>query len=71
MACCMAERSSAGLGCVWAAGTEWITDPGTGSYTGDPDLRNRLRSTAAHATLQMGSRRGSPTCPACASELLV
>jgi hypothetical protein len=42
--------------CVWAAGTEWITDPGTGVYTGDPELRNRLRSTAAHATVQLGCR---------------
>lgn len=42
--------------CIWAAGTEWITDPGTGVYTGDPDLRNRLRSTAAHATVQPGCR---------------
>jgi hypothetical protein len=42
--------------CVWAAGREWITDPGTGSYTGEPDVRNRLRSTSAHATLQLGDR---------------
>jgi hypothetical protein len=42
--------------CVWADGVEWVTDPGTGSYTGDPDLRNRLRSTAAHATIQLGRR---------------
>jgi hypothetical protein len=42
--------------CLWADGVEWITDPGTGSYTGDPDLRNRLRRTAAHATLQLGDR---------------
>ncbi|HXV77337.1 MAG TPA: alginate lyase family protein [Candidatus Polarisedimenticolaceae bacterium] len=42
--------------CVWAAGTEWITDPGSGSYTGQPALRNRLRATAAHATLQLGDR---------------
>jgi len=42
--------------CVWADGVEWITDPGSGSYTGDPALRNRLRSTAAHATLQLGER---------------
>jgi len=41
---------------VWAAGVEWITDPGTGCYTRDPELRNRLRSTAAHATLQLGRR---------------
>jgi len=42
--------------CVWADGVEWVTDPGTGSYTGDPELRNRLRSTAAHATMQLGRR---------------
>ncbi len=42
--------------CVWAGGIEWIADPGSGSYTGDPALRNRLRATAAHATLQLGSR---------------
>lgn len=41
---------------VWAGGVEWIADPGTGSYTGDPGLRNRLRSTAAHATLQLDRR---------------
>lgn len=43
-------------GAIWADGREWITDPGTGAYTGDPTLRNRLRSTAAHATLQLGMR---------------
>jgi uncharacterized heparinase superfamily protein len=42
--------------CVHAAGVEWIPDPGTGSYTGDPGLRDRLRSTSAHATLQLGTR---------------
>jgi len=42
--------------CVWAGGVEWIADPGTGSYTGDPGLRNQLRSTAAHATLQLDRR---------------
>jgi hypothetical protein len=42
--------------CVWTKGTEWITDPGTGVYTSDPGLRNRLRSTSAHATLQLGCR---------------
>jgi hypothetical protein len=42
--------------CVWSDGVEWITDPGSGNYTGDPELRNRLRSTAAHATLQLGER---------------
>jgi uncharacterized heparinase superfamily protein len=46
--------------CVWASGTEWITDPGTGTYSADPSLRNRLRSTAAHATLQLGTREQNP-----------
>ena len=42
--------------CIWAGGVEWITDPGTGGYTGDPALRNRMRATAVHATLQLGDR---------------
>jgi hypothetical protein len=42
--------------CLEARGVEWITDPGTGAYTSDPALRNRLRGTAAHATLQLGAR---------------
>jgi len=41
---------------LWAAGREWICDPGTGTYSANPALRNRLRSTAAHATLQLGDR---------------
>jgi uncharacterized heparinase superfamily protein len=45
---------------VWAAGVEWIPDPGTGSYTGDPGLRNRLRGTAAHATVQVGRLEQNP-----------
>jgi hypothetical protein len=39
---------------VWGGGREWVTDPGTGVYTSDPALRNRLRGVAAHATLQLG-----------------
>jgi hypothetical protein len=42
--------------CIWVGGTEWVTDPGSGSYTGQPELRNRLRGTAAHATLQLDGR---------------
>ena len=49
--------------CVWAGAVEWITDPGTGGYTGDPALRNRLRATAAHATLQLGEREQNPFAP--------
>jgi hypothetical protein len=32
-------------------GVELVSDPGTGSYFGDPELRARLRGTAAHATV--------------------
>jgi hypothetical protein len=46
--------------CVWADGIEWITDPGTGRYAGDPALRNRLRATAAHATAQIGALEPNP-----------
>jgi hypothetical protein len=42
--------------CLWADGIEWIPDPGTGVYSGDLALRNRMRSTAVHATLQLGER---------------
>jgi hypothetical protein len=45
---------------VWAKGREWIVDPGSGTYTRDPQLRNRLRATAAHATLQLGAREQNP-----------
>ena len=31
-------------------GTSWFVDPGTGCYTRDEQLRNTLRSTAAHNT---------------------
>jgi hypothetical protein len=52
--------------CLWAGGREWITDPGTGSYGGDIELRRRLRSVAAHATVQLGEREphGLPPGPA-------
>jgi uncharacterized heparinase superfamily protein len=46
--------------CVWAGGREWLTDPGTGCYSPDPGLRNRLRATAAHGTLQLGAREQNP-----------
>lgn len=41
---------------VWAAGREWITDPGGGRCTRDPGLSTHFRGTAAHATLQLGDR---------------
>jgi hypothetical protein len=36
-----------------AAGTTWIADPGTYVYSSDPVRRNRLRATAAHATVRV------------------
>jgi hypothetical protein len=45
---------------VFAGGREWIVDPGSGTYTRDAALRNRLRGTAAHATLQLGAREQNP-----------
>lgn len=36
---------------VSAGGVEFIVDPGTGCYTADPALRNRLRSVQAHSTV--------------------
>jgi hypothetical protein len=50
--------------CLWAGGREWITDPGTGSYTSDPEIRNRLRSTSAHSTVQIGEREQNRFGPA-------
>ncbi len=40
---------------LWCDGRELVVDPGTGTYSRDPELRNRLRATAAHATLQVGA----------------
>jgi hypothetical protein len=40
-----------------------VCDPGTGSYTGDPELRNALRSTRAHATLSVDDLEQSPVPP--------
>ncbi len=37
-----------------------VGDPGSGSYTGDPALRNRLRGTAAHSTVQIDGREQQP-----------
>jgi len=40
-----------------------IVDPGTGSYLGDPALRNRLRGTAMHSTVQVQGREQAPLVP--------
>ena len=37
-------------------GAPLLIDPGTGCYTIDPALRNRMRSTALHNTLQLDGR---------------
>jgi hypothetical protein len=37
-------------------GVPLLIDPGTGCYTTDPELRNRLRSTALHNTLLVDNR---------------
>ena len=41
---------------LFAGGRHFLVDPGTGSYTGDPELRNRFRSTAAHNTVMIDDR---------------
>ncbi len=60
---CAAPNGTRGVGnhthndklsfCLWAQGEWFLVDPGTGCYTRDPALRNRLRSTAAHTTLMV------------------
>lgn len=39
---------------VSAGGLEFIVDAGTGCYTRDPALRNRLREAASHSTADIG-----------------
>lgn len=34
---------------LWVDGVPWFRDPGSATYTGDPDLRNAYRSALAHA----------------------
>ncbi len=45
-------------------GVPVIVDPGTGTYTRDPALRNALRRTAAHSTLQVDGAEQAPFDPA-------
>lgn len=37
-----------------------VVDPGTGAYTARPELRNRLRATAAHATVAPPGQEQAP-----------
>lgn len=37
-----------------------VADPGTGTYTGDANLRNRLRGTAAHSTVLVEEQEQQP-----------
>ncbi|MGQ0505498.1 MAG: alginate lyase family protein [Myxococcaceae bacterium] len=41
-----------------------IVDPGTGTYSREPALRNRLRSTEAHSTVQLERQEQAPIDPA-------
>ena len=45
---------------LYADGALAVCDPGTGSYTGDPELRNALRSTRAHATVVVDGLEQAP-----------
>jgi hypothetical protein len=44
-------------------GQPLIVDPGTGTYTRDPELRNFFRGTAAHNTLQLDGVEQAPIAP--------
>jgi hypothetical protein len=43
-----------------AGGELAVCDPGTGAYTGDPELRNALRATRAHATVVVDGLEQAP-----------
>ncbi|MBI4022807.1 alginate lyase family protein [Candidatus Berkelbacteria bacterium] len=34
----------------------WIVDPGTGTYTAEPEVRNRFRSVRSHSTIEIDGR---------------
>jgi hypothetical protein len=45
-------------------GREIVTDPGTGVYTPDPDLRNLLRATRSHSTVEVDGEEQNRFDPA-------
>ncbi len=45
---------------LFADGALAVCDPGSPSYTGDPDLRNAFRSTRAHATVAVDALEQAP-----------
>lgn len=48
---------------LFANGQAWFVDTGTGCYTADYDLRNRMRSTASHNTIRVGKEEQHPFDP--------
>ena len=49
--------------CLWMNGEWFLIDPGTGVYTPDPELRNRLRSTRAHNTVAIDGKEQNTIRP--------
>jgi hypothetical protein len=48
---------------LFAGGTLAVCDPGSPSYTGDPELRNAFRATRAHATVVVDGLEQAPILP--------
>jgi hypothetical protein len=48
---------------LFVAGSLAVCDPGSPSYTGDPDLRNAFRATRAHATVVVDGLEQAPILP--------
>ena len=44
-------------------GIDFIVDPGTGTYTADPQTRNAFRATATHSTVEVPGREQNPVRP--------
>jgi hypothetical protein len=48
---------------LFAGGALAVCDPGSPSYTGDPELRNAFRATRAHATVVVDGLEQAPILP--------